>query len=95
MVIEFVVDSLRFVSGVFDFVMSSSTDIMIDGIVVEGKEVVVVIVVLASNSSILGCTVSKTVEDVAIDVEVGFAVVGCVLEKVTPLSSRNDLIGVR
>ena len=67
---------------------------MIDGIVVEGKEVVVVIVVLGSNSSILGFTVSETVEDVAIDVEVGFAV-GCVLENVTPLSSRNDLIGVR
>ena len=77
-----------------DFVISSSTETMMDGIVVEGKDVVVVIVVVGSNSSSLGFTISDTVV-VATDAEVGFAVVGCVLENVTPFSSRNDLIGVR
>ena len=77
-----------------DFVISSSTETMMDGIVVEGKDVVVVIVVVSSNSS-LTFTISDVVVDVATDVEVGFAVVGCVLENLTPLSSRNDLIGVR
>ena len=78
-----------------DFVISSSTETMMDGIVVEGKDVVVVIVVVGSNSSSLGFTISDAVVDVATDVEVAFAVVGCVLENLTPLSSRNDLIGVR
>lgn len=68
---------------------------MMDGIVVEGKDVVVVIVVVGSNSSPLEFTISDVVVDVATDVEVSFAVVGCVLENVTPFSSRNDLIGVR
>ena len=68
---------------------------MMNGIVVEGKEVVGVIVVVSCNSSSLGFTISDVVVDVATDVEVGFAVVGCVLENLTPLSSRNDLIGVR
>ena len=77
-----------------DFVISSSTETMMDAIVVEGKDVVVVIVVVGSNSS-LTFTISDVVVDVATDKEVGFAVVGCVLENFTPLSSRNDFIGVR
>lgn len=70
-------------SGLLDFVISSSTEMIIDGIVVEGNEVVVVIVVVGLT------TIAVAVLDV-VDVAIGVAlsVVGCVLEKVTPFSSR-------
>ena len=69
------------VTSGLNFAIRSSTETMTVGIVVDGNEVVVVIVVVGSSV----CVVISVVDGVVV---VDFGVVGCVLEKVTPFTSR-------
>ena len=69
------------VTSGLNFAIKSSTEMTTVGIVADGNEVVVDIVVVGSSV----CVVISVVDGVVV---VDFGVVGCVLEKVTPFSSK-------
>ena len=79
--VEIVFVEVSDVTSGFNFAIKSSTEIMTVGIVVDGNEVVVDIVVVGSSVWVVVSVVDDTVV-------VDFCVVGCVLEKVTPFSSK-------
>ena len=79
--VEIVFVEVSDVTSGLNFAIKSSTEIITVGTVVDGNEVVVDMVVVGSSV----CVVISAVDGTVV---VDFCVVGCVLEKVTPFSSK-------